>query len=241
MPPVLVRFNDILKDRLAEIHGAFQHAISEHDYRGNYCCVYPIKVNQQRQVVEQVLKHGESFGFGLEAGSKPELMAVIAMLDDDRPIICNGFKDAGFIEMALMAQKIGRLVIPVIEKYTELDLILDVAEKLGVRPQIGMRVKLAAKGAGRWQSSGGYRSKFGLTVTEVLRALDHLKSHDMADCFKLLAFPPGQSDHEHSTRQRGAHRGLADLCRSGQARRGARVSGCRWRTGRRLRRFAHEL
>jgi arginine decarboxylase len=190
-PPVLIRFNDILKDRLSEIHGAFQQAITEHDYHGQYCCVYPIKVNQQRQVVEQVLKHGEPYGFGLEAGSKPELMAVIALLDDERPIICNGFKDAGFIEMALMAQKIGRLVIPVVEKYTELELVLEVAEKLGVRPQIGMRTKLAAKGAGRWQSSGGYRSKFGLTVTEVLRALDHLKSRGMADCFKLLHFHLG--------------------------------------------------
>ncbi len=189
--PVLIRFNDILKDRLSEIHGAFQHAIQEHDYRGKYCCVYPIKVNQQRQVVEQVLKHGEPFGFGLEAGSKPELMAVIALLNDDRPIICNGFKDAGFIEMALMAQKIGRLVIPVVEKFTELDLILEVAAKLGVRPQIGVRIKLAARGSGRWQSSGGYRSKFGLTVTEVLRALDLLKRHGMEDCFKLLHFHLG--------------------------------------------------
>ncbi|MCA9152111.1 MAG: biosynthetic arginine decarboxylase, partial [Planctomycetales bacterium] len=189
--PVLVRFNDILKDRLAEIHGAFQQAIREHDYQGQYRLVYPIKVNQQRQVVEQVLKHGESFGFGLEAGSKPELMAVIALLDDDRPIICNGFKDAGFIEMALTAQKIGRLVIPVVEKYTELELILNVAKKLDVRPHIGMRVKLAARGAGRWQSSGGYRSKFGLTVTEVLRGLELLKSLGMEDCFKLLHFHLG--------------------------------------------------
>jgi arginine decarboxylase len=189
--PVLLRFNDILKDRLAQIQGAFSQAIADHDYRGRYCCVYPIKVNQQRQVVEQVMKHGEPFGFGLEAGSKPELMAVIALLDDDRPIICNGFKDAGFIEMALMAQKIGRTVLPVVEKYTELELILEVAEKLGVRPQIGMRVKLAARGAGRWQSSGGYRSKFGLTVTEVLKALDMLKSRGMEDCFKLLHFHLG--------------------------------------------------
>lgn len=189
--PVLVRFNDILKDRLFEIHGAFEQAIREHEFRGKYTCVYPIKVNQQRQVVEQVLKHGEAFGFGLEAGSKPELMAVIALLDDDRPIICNGFKDAGFIEMALTAQKVGRLVIPVIEKYTELELILQVAKRLGVRPHIGMRVKLAARGAGRWQSSGGYRSKFGLTVTEVLRGLDHLKSLGMEDCFKLLHFHLG--------------------------------------------------
>lgn len=189
--PLLLRFNDLLKDRLSEIHAAFQRSITDYGYRGSYRCVYPIKVNQQRQVVEQVVKNGAEFGFGLEAGSKPELMAVIALLDDDRPIICNGFKDSSFIEMALMGQKIGRLVIPVIEKYTELDLILDVAKKLGVRPQIGMRVKLAARGAGRWQSSGGYRSKFGLTVTEILRALDRLKQEGMEDCFKLLHFHLG--------------------------------------------------
>ncbi len=129
--PVLIRFNDILKNRLVEIHGAFEQAIQDHDYQGRYCCVYPIKVNQQRQVVEQILEHGRKYGFGLEAGSKPELLAVIALVDDDRPIICNGFKDGGFIEMALMAQKIGRRVIPVVEKYTELELILRYAEKAG--------------------------------------------------------------------------------------------------------------
>ena len=189
--PVLIRFNDILKDRLIEIHSAFQQAIQDHDYQGKYCCVYPIKVNQQRQVVEQILEHGRKYGFGLEAGSKPELLAVIALVDDDRPIICNGFKDGDFIEMALMAQKIGRRVIPVVEKFTELELILRYAEKLGVRPQIGVRVKLAARGAGRWQSSGGYRSKFGLTVSEMLRGLELLRSHQMEDCLKLLHFHLG--------------------------------------------------
>ena len=189
--PVLIRFNDILKNRLVEIHNAFQQAIRDHDYEGRYCCVYPIKVNQQRQVVEQILEHGQQYGFGLEAGSKPELLAVIALVDDDRPIICNGFKDAGFIKMALMAQKVGRRVIPVVEKFTELELIVRYAEKLGVRPEIGIRVKLAARGAGRWQSSGGYRSKFGLTVSEVLRGLESLQSKGMADCLKLLHFHLG--------------------------------------------------
>src|SRR6185369_11847416 len=154
------RFAGILKHRLGEIAGAFQNAISEHKYTGKYVCVYPIKVNQQRQVVEEVLDFGRPYQFGLEAGSKPELLAVAAIADNDTPIICNGFKDAEFIEMAMLAQKIGRRIIPVVEKYTELGLILEYAEKVGVRPTFGMRVKLAARGGGRWQSSGGYRSKF---------------------------------------------------------------------------------
>jgi len=189
--PILVRFAGILKHRLGEIHGAFQQAMKEHQFKGDYCCVYPIKVNQQRQVVEEVLNFGKPYRFGLEAGSKPELLAVVALADNDTPIICNGFKDAEFIEMAMLAQKIGRRIIPVVEKYTELALILEYAEKVGVRPQIGVRVKLASKAVGRWQGSGGFRSKFGLTVTEILRLLDELKSRGMQDCFQLLHFHLG--------------------------------------------------
>jgi arginine decarboxylase len=189
--PVLVRFTDILKHRLGDIHAAFQAAIGQHQYQGGYTCVYPIKVNQQRQVVEEVLNFGRPFKFGLEAGSKPELLAVVALADNETPIICNGFKDAEFIETAMLAHKIGRNVIPVVEKYTELGLIIDAAEKLGVRPQIGMRVKLAARGSGRWQSSGGFRSKFGLTVTEIMRGLEELKARGMQDCLKLLHFHLG--------------------------------------------------
>ena len=189
--PVLIRFRDILRHRVADIHHAFKSAITQHQYQGSYVCVYPIKVNQQRQVVEEVLDFGREYGFGLEAGSKPELLAVAAQAYNDTPIICNGFKDAEFIETAMLAQKIGRTVIPVVEKYTELGLILKYAEKVGVRPQIGMRVKLAARGGGRWQGSGGYRSKFGLTVAEVLRGLEELRSRGMEDCFKLLHFHLG--------------------------------------------------
>ncbi len=189
--PILIRFAGILKHRLGEIHDAFAGAIAEHKYNGRYCCVYPVKVNQQRQVVEEVLRFGKPYHFGLEAGSKPELLAVIAMTDNDTPIICNGFKDAEFIEMATLAHKIGRQIIPVVEKYTELEQILKFAEKHGVRPTFGMRVKLAARGSGRWQSSGGYRSKFGLTVSEILRALAELKARGMEDCFKLLHFHLG--------------------------------------------------
>jgi arginine decarboxylase len=189
--PVLLRFTDILKHRLGEIHAAFGSAMAQHQYQGRYSCVYPIKVNQQRQVVEEVANFGRQYGFGLEAGSKPELLAVVALAENDTPVICNGFKDAEFIEMAMLGQKMGRLIIPVVEKYTELGLILHYAEKVGVRPHIGMRVKLAARGSGRWQSSGGYRSKFGLTVTEILRGLDELKARGMEDCFKLLHFHLG--------------------------------------------------
>ena len=189
--PTLIRFRDILQHRLQDIYEAFQAAITQHEYGGKYVCVYPIKVNQQRQVVEEVLDFGRPFKFGLEAGSKPELIAVVALADNETPIICNGFKDAEYIELAMMAQKIGRRVIPVVEKYTELDLILDLAEKVGVRPTIGMRVKLAARGGGRWQSSGGYRSKFGLTVGEILKGLNELKTRGMEDCFQLLHFHLG--------------------------------------------------
>jgi arginine decarboxylase len=189
--PVLIRFRDILRHRVGDIHNAFKTAITQHQYEAGYMCVYPIKVNQQRQVVEEVLDFGREYGFGLEAGSKPELLAVAAQAYNDTPIICNGFKDAEFIEMAMLAQKIGRTVIPVVEKYTELGLILKYAEKVGVRPNIGMRVKLAARGGGRWQGSGGYRSKFGLTVAEVLRGLEELKALGMQDCFKLLHFHLG--------------------------------------------------
>jgi arginine decarboxylase len=189
--PILIRFAEILQHRLGEIHDAFQQAMREHHFNGNYCCVYPIKVNQQRQVVEEVLQFGRPFHFGLEAGSKPELLAVVALASNDTPIICNGFKDPEFIEMAMMAHKIGRRIIPVVEKYTELKLILEYAHKVGVRPMIGMRVKLATKSSGRWQSSGGYRSKFGLTISEILRALDELKQRGMEDCFKLLHFHLG--------------------------------------------------
>ena len=189
--PILVRFADILKHRLGELHSAFATAIAEHKYQGGYCCVYPIKVNQQRQVVEEVLEFGKPFHFGLEAGSKPELMAVMALADNDTPIICNGFKDDEYIEMAMLAQKLGRSIIPVVEKYTELRLILKYSQRVGVKPRIGLRVKLASRGSGKWKSSGGYRSKFGLSATEAMRALQELKDAGMADCLNLLHFHLG--------------------------------------------------
>jgi arginine decarboxylase len=190
--PILLRFTDILRHRVGEIHDAFQKAITEYEYQGGYCCVYPIKVNQQRHVVEEILDFGKAYRFGLEAGSKPELLAVLALTNGlDTPIICNGFKDDEFIRMAMLARKIGKPIIPVVEKFTELELILRHAEDLNVRPAIGVRVKLAARGAGRWRSSAGYRSKFGLTLTEVLDVVEYLKQRDMADCLELVHFHLG--------------------------------------------------
>jgi arginine decarboxylase len=189
--PILIRFAEILKHRLGELHRAFSDAIAEHGYHGGYCCVYPIKVNQQRQVVEEVFQYGRPFGFGLEAGSKPELLAVLAVADNDTPIICNGFKDDEYIEMVMLAKKIGRRIIPVVEKYTELDLIIKHSQRVGVRPSVGLRVKLASRGSGRWKSSGGYRSKFGLTVSEAIQALEQMRSLGMEDCIELLHFHLG--------------------------------------------------
>ena len=189
--PILIRFADIIKHRLGEMYQAFDNSIREHGYNGGYRCVYPIKVNQQRQVVEEVYNFGKPYHFGLEAGSKPELLAVLAIADNDTPIICNGFKDDEYIEMVMLAKKIGRQITPVVEKYTELELIVKHAQQVGVKPTIGIRVKLASRGSGRWKSSGGYRSKFGLTVTEALKAVEFLKERGMADTLQLLHFHLG--------------------------------------------------
>jgi arginine decarboxylase len=226
--PILIRFADILKHRLGEIHGAFATAIAEHHYQGAYCCVYPIKVNQQRQVVEEVLEFGKPMHSGLEAGSKAELMAVMALADNDTPIICNGFKDDEYIEMAMLAHKMGRRIIPVVEKYTELGLILRYSQKVGVVPTIGLRVKLASRGSGRWKSSGGYRSKFGLSATEAMRALGQLKELGMADCVHLLHFHLG-SQITNIRQIKGAvneaARVYAELARSGAGLRYLDVGG----------------
>jgi arginine decarboxylase len=190
--PILLRFTDILRHRVGEIHDAFRAAIREYDYKGAYCCVYPIKVNQQRHVVEEILDFGRPFNFGLEAGSKPELLAVLAQTNGlPTPIICNGFKDDEFIKMTVLARKIGKEVIPVVEKFTELETLVRYSQELNVRPVIGVRVKLASRGSGRWKFSAGFRSKFGLTITEVLEALDYLKQRELADCLQLVHFHMG--------------------------------------------------
>ncbi|MCP5340160.1 MAG: biosynthetic arginine decarboxylase [Sinobacteraceae bacterium] len=191
--PVVLRFSGILAHRLRHLHDAFARAIAENDYRNGYSAVFPIKVNQQRLVVEEVYRHGREFGFGLEVGSKPELLAVMAMTEgsSDRLIVCNGFKDDSYIEAAMLATKLGRTIVPVVENFEELGLILRQAEKHRVRPKIGVRVKLASEGSGRWRDSAGEKSKFGLFITEILETVEVLKRHDMLDCLKLVHCHPG--------------------------------------------------
>jgi len=191
--PVVIRFSDILAHRLRHLHGAFSQAITENDYRNRYTAVYPIKVNQQRLVVEEVFRYGREFGLGLEVGSKPELLAAMAMTEasPERPIICNGFKDSSYIEAVILAAKLGRMIIPVIENFSELALVLRHADTYGVRPKLGVRVKLATEGSGRWRDSAGEKSKFGLFITEILELHATLKARDMLDCLKLVHCHPG--------------------------------------------------
>jgi arginine decarboxylase len=186
--PVVIRFSDIIAHRLRSLNDAFGLAIAENDYRARYTAVFPIKVNQQRLVVEEVYRAGKEFGFGLEVGSKPELLVVMAMTEDapDRLIICNGFKDDSYIETVILAAKLGRRIVPVVENFAELGLILKHAQRYGVRPSIGVRVKLAAEGAGRWRESSGEKSKFGLFITEILEVVETLRQHEMLDCLKLV-------------------------------------------------------
>jgi arginine decarboxylase len=191
--PVVVRFSDILAHRLKHLHDAFAQAIAENDYQNKYAAVFPIKVNQQRLVVEEVYRYGKPFGFGLEVGSKPELLSVMAMTEGspDRLIICNGFKDDSYIEAVIIATKLGRTIIPVVENFTELPLILKHAEKYNVRPRIGVRVKLASEGSGKWRESAGDKSKFGLFITEMLEAVETLRAKGMLDCLQLVHCHPG--------------------------------------------------
>ena len=191
--PVVVRFSDILAHRLKHIHAAFAQAITENNYKNSYAAVFPIKVNQQRLVVEEVYRYGKEFGFGLEVGSKPELLAVMAMTENapDRLIVCNGFKDDSYLEAVTLATKLGRTIIPVVENFDELGIILKHAETYGVRPRIGVRVKLFSEGSGRWSASAGEKSKFGLFVTEILELVNVLKARDMLDCLQLVHCHPG--------------------------------------------------
>ncbi|MGP8035129.1 MAG: biosynthetic arginine decarboxylase [Steroidobacteraceae bacterium] len=191
--PVVVRFSDILAHRLKRLHDAFATAITENDYRNRYAAVYPIKVNQQRLVVEEVYRYGRDYGFGLEVGSKPELLAVMAMTENapERLIICNGFKDDSYIEAVTLATKLGRTIIPVVENFEELGLILKHAAAYQVRPRLGVRVKLFSEGSGRWSATAGEKSKFGLFITEILELFNVLKSRDMLDCLQLVHCHPG--------------------------------------------------
>lgn len=199
-PPLLLRFSDLLKKRMEQIHKRFTIAREEAAYQGKYYGVYPIKVNQQRQVVEEIIEYGAAFNWGLEAGSKPELHATLAMLEDvEGLIICNGYKDQEFIELALMGLKMGKRIFIVIEKPNELELILNTAQRLQVKPLIGLRCRLAASSKGKWDSSGGDLSKFGLSPSELLDAINKLKEAGQLSSLNLLHFHIGSQVPEISS------------------------------------------
>ncbi len=191
-PPVLLRFPDILDSRIEKTASCFKKAREEYNYQGENFIIYPVKVNQTQPVVEEIISHGRKFNLGLEAGSKPELHAVIAVqCQSDSLIICNGYKDQSYIELALLAQKMGKRIFIVVEKLNELDIIARAAKKLGVMPNLGIRIKLASSGAGKWEDSGGDASKFGLTSSELLKALQILDEKGMRDCLRLIHFHIG--------------------------------------------------
>ena len=190
--PLLLRFSDILDNRIEKISNCFRIAAEEYDYKAQNFIIYPIKVNQMRQVVEEIVSHGKKFNMGLEAGSKPELHAVLAInTSSDSLIICNGYKDEDYVQLALLAQKMGKRIFIVVEKLNELKLIAELAKKLRIRPNIGIRIKLASSGSGKWEESGGDVSKFGLSSSELLEALDFLNRNKMEDCLKLIHFHIG--------------------------------------------------
>ena len=193
--PVLLRFPDILDNRIEKISSCFKKAAKEYDYQAKNFIIYPIKVNQMQPVVEEIVSHGRKFNIGLEAGSKPELHAVLAMnmgkITENSLIICNGYKDENYIELALLAQKMGRRIFLVVEKLNELKLITSVAKRLNVRPNVGIRIKLSSSGSGKWEESGGDRSKFGLNTSELQSAMEYLQDKKMVDCLKLIHFHIG--------------------------------------------------
>ena len=190
--PVLLRFPDILDNRIEKTASCFEKAKKEYGYKGQNFIIYPIKVNQMQPVVEEIISHGRKFNLGLEAGSKPELHAVIAVqCQSDSLIICNGYKDTSYIELALLAQKMGKRIYIVVEKLNEIDLIAEAAHRLNVKPNLGIRIKLASSGSGKWEESGGDASKFGLTSSELLQALEKLDKLGMRDCLHLIHFHIG--------------------------------------------------
>ncbi len=190
--PVLLRFPDILDNRIEKISNCFRNAAEQYSYEAKNYMIYPIKVNQMRQVVEEIVSYGKKFNIGLEAGSKPELHAVLATnIAENALIICNGYKDESYIELALLAQKMGRRIYLVVEKLNELRMIAEIAKRLKVRPNIGIRIKLSSTGSGKWSESGGDQSKFGLNSSELLEAIDILERRDLKDCLKLIHFHIG--------------------------------------------------
>src|SRR5262245_36372767 len=190
--PLLIRFQDLLRSRVTELNNAFKKAIEESGYQNAYISVYPIKVNQLHEVVQEILEAGRPYGFGLECGSKAELVAALPHLEDDRTLlICNGYKDAVMIRLLLMGQQLGKNVIPILEKYSELRPVLLHGRELGICPSFGVRVKVSATGSGKWAASGGDASKFGISITELVRLIEEVTAFGMLSGFKLLHFHLG--------------------------------------------------
>src|SRR6266705_1190113 len=201
--PLVIRFQDLLRHRVESVNRAFQNAMTEFGYRNQYRGVFPIKVNQLREVIEEIVDVGQQFHFGLEAGSKPELVAALAMhKDPESLIICNGYKDPAFIRIALLGRKLGKSVIIVIEKLEELEQTIRTSKEVGVEPDIGIRVRLHSKGSGKWSPSGGENAKFGLDTTNLVAASQMLKEAGLTQCFKLLHFHVGSQVPDISTIKR---------------------------------------
>ncbi|HWU43390.1 MAG TPA: biosynthetic arginine decarboxylase [Bdellovibrio sp.] len=190
--PIMIRFPDIIKSRVELLNNCFKKAFADHGYKGNYNGVYPIKVNQQKHLVQELVKYGKDYNMGLECGSKPELLVVLALVNSENAlIICNGFKDAEYIETAILSQKLGRNTIIVVDRKDELKMIVEAAKKFNTRPKIGFRAKLNTQGAGKWVDSSGARSKFGLTSTEIVDGVEYLKAEGMLDCLELMHYHIG--------------------------------------------------
>jgi arginine decarboxylase len=206
--PLVIRFQDLLRHRVESVNRAFQNAIAEFDYKNEYRGVFPIKVNQLREVIEEIVDAGEQFHFGLEAGSKPELVAALAMhKDSESLVICNGYKDAAFIRIALLGCKLGKKMVIVAEKLEELEQTIRAAKEVGVEPHIGIRVRLYSKGAGKWAPSGGENAKFGLDTTSLVAASEMLKAADFAHCLKLIHFHVGSQVPDISIIKRAVREG----------------------------------
>src|SRR6266403_3305965 len=217
--PLVIRFQDLLRHRVESVNLAFQNAITEFDYKGQYRGGFPIKVNQLREVIEEIVDAGQQFHFGLEAGSKPELVAALAMhKDPESLIICNGYKDPAFIRIALLGRKLGKSVIIVVEKLEELEQTIRTSNEVGVEPYIGIRARLYSKGSGKWSPSGGENAKFGLDTTSLVAASQMLREAGLAHCLKLLHFHVGSQVPDISTIKRAvreAARYYAKLCKLG--------------------------
>lgn len=201
--PILVRFNDILRQRFQTLNNAFSKAIQDHDYKGQFTGVYPIKVNQQRHVVEELLHNNNHSKIGLESGSKPELLAVLALSNPRSVIVCNGYKDREYVRLALIAQKLGHRVYLILEKLSELELILQEAKNMGVEPVVGIRIRPASMGSGKWQNTGGAKSKFGFSAAQILNVIDQLKENNALSILQVIHFNLGSQIANIADIQRG--------------------------------------